>query len=185
METLQAIWDLVSPWLPSREQLESVAKVAPVGTATIALFAASIAWVSLNTQKLIARRRAATDFFLKTEMDKAMLDAYDEYKNSAKTFAGQHVAVISDTEANGHYRNIRRYLDVVELLAIGIHTKTFDENVCYWFWFSILERATVDCAPVIRKAREEDGAFTYEELVRLQKRWKKRDKWRRRKATQV
>ncbi len=51
---------------------EHVGKVAPIITALIALVAAVVAIISLRTQVHIARRRAAIDVFLKTEMDQAM-----------------------------------------------------------------------------------------------------------------
>ena len=49
--------------------LETVAKLAPIGTALIALSAAIIALLAILAQMHIARRRAAIDFFLKTEVD--------------------------------------------------------------------------------------------------------------------
>jgi hypothetical protein len=55
---------------------EHLGKVAPIITALIALVAAVVAIISLRTQVHIARRRAAIDVFLKTEMDQAMLTAY-------------------------------------------------------------------------------------------------------------
>ena len=63
-------------WVDIKACAEEVAKLAPIGTAFIAILAASIALWSLCTQKSIARRRAAIDFFPKTEMDDTMLKAY-------------------------------------------------------------------------------------------------------------
>jgi hypothetical protein len=48
---------------------QNAGKVAPVLTASIAVVAACIAVRSIEAQKLIARKRAAIDFFLKTETD--------------------------------------------------------------------------------------------------------------------
>jgi hypothetical protein len=46
---------------------ETIAKIAPIGTALIALLAAIIALGAIWTQMHIARRRASIDFFLKTD----------------------------------------------------------------------------------------------------------------------
>jgi len=54
--------------------LETVAKLAPIGTALIALSAAIIALLAILAQMHIARRRAAIDFFLKTEVDRTAID---------------------------------------------------------------------------------------------------------------
>jgi hypothetical protein len=132
LETLRYLGNLVIPSLPSHEEWERYGRVAPVCTALVAFFAALIALTTLNTQKKIAQRRAAIDFFLKTEMDTAMVDAYHNYKASVKEFIGQSSAIVTD-ENSTRYRDVRTYLDIIELLAIGIHTKVFDENVCYWF----------------------------------------------------
>ena len=49
--------------------LDDVEKFAPIATATIALIAAVVAFVAIKVQRSIARKRAALDFFLKTETD--------------------------------------------------------------------------------------------------------------------
>jgi hypothetical protein len=48
-------------------------------TVLIALCALTVAMVSIRSQREIARKRAATDFFLKTEMDPATLQAHKDY----------------------------------------------------------------------------------------------------------
>src|SRR5258708_13192383 len=60
--------------------LETVAKLAPIVTALIALSAAFIALLAIWVQMIVARRRAAIDFFLKTEIDKTAIDLYKTFK---------------------------------------------------------------------------------------------------------
>ena|SRR5579863_3161737 len=69
--------------------LEEVAKIAPAFTAIIAVAAVGVAWWSLAAQKRVARRRAAIDFFLKTEMDKEMLDAHQRYLDAVKVLKAE------------------------------------------------------------------------------------------------
>lgn len=159
---------------------EHVGKVAPAVTALVALIAATIALVSLQTQKSLARKRSAIDFFLKTEMDKAMLEAYESYRGGLKALRNADLSDLSG-ELGDHYRCVRTYLDVSELLAIGINMKAFDDDVCYGFWYSILKRATADAKVVIQHARKEQGGdYTYEELLILVRRWDERDRTDRR-----
>src|SRR2546428_3230408 len=60
--------------------LETAAKFAPIATALIALVASCIALCAIRAQRDIARRRAAIDFFLKTEMDDTVLKLYKRFK---------------------------------------------------------------------------------------------------------
>jgi hypothetical protein len=48
-------------------------------TAIVALFALFVAGTGIWFQRHIARQRAAIDFFIKTEMDRHLLDAYDDF----------------------------------------------------------------------------------------------------------
>ena len=61
---------------------DDIAKVAPAATALVAFCALVVALCSLGNQKSIARKRAAIDFFLKTELDDKLLDAYAKYKKA-------------------------------------------------------------------------------------------------------
>ena len=62
---------------------ETIAKLAPIGTALIVLIAAIIAFGSMWVQMHIARRRTSIDFFLKVEMDKTVIDLYNKFKTGA------------------------------------------------------------------------------------------------------
>ena len=161
---------------------EHVGKVAPVITALIALAAATVAIISLLTQKEIARKRAAVDVFLKTEMDKEMVKAYRAYEDGlekSKQYQDIDHFQKADIEA---YRAVRTYLDVNELICIGIERKAFDQRVCYGFWHGVLNRARTEGAAIIDHARAapEGGERTYEHILSVNERWKRQgdEKWR-------
>jgi hypothetical protein len=163
-------WPDLSDW----SFWEHVGKVAPIITAVIAFGAAWLALASLRTQKDIARKRAAIDVFLKTEMDQGMLTAYREY--------------VEGLELSKQYNNIdqywavRTYLDVNELICIGINHKAFDQRVCYGFWVGILNKARTEGVDIIDHVRKSvDGAHTYDHILSVNERWQKpgREKWRR------
>ena len=67
---------------------EHLGRVAPAITALIAGVAALLALLSLKAQLDIARKRAAIDVFLKTEMDQGMNAAYREYVEGLKLSKG-------------------------------------------------------------------------------------------------
>lgn len=56
--------------------LEGLVRITPIGTVIIALGALGIPTWSLLAQTGVSRRRAAIDFFLKTEMSEKLLIAY-------------------------------------------------------------------------------------------------------------
>jgi Domain of unknown function (DUF4760) len=162
---------------------EHVGKVAPIITAAIAFGAAWLALASLRTQKDIARKRAAIDVFLKTEMDREMLNAYQKYEaglEKAKEYQDIDQFKQSDAEA---YRAVRTYLDVNELICIGINREAFDQRVCYGFWHGILNRARTEGAAIIEHARNlpDGGARRYEHILSVDERWQRQGnkKWRR------
>ena len=90
---------------------EHVGKVAPIITSLIALVAATVAIVSLRTQVEIARKRAAIDVFLKTEMDQGMLTAYRDFEVGLK--ASKQYQDIDQFEKDhpSKYMAVRTYLD--------------------------------------------------------------------------
>jgi hypothetical protein len=151
---------------------EEVAKIAPLGTAVIALVAATIAIISLRTQVSIARKRAAIDIFLKTEMDPAMLAAYQGYKDGLKAFKAFVSAEEFVAQEPKKYDAIRTYLDVNELICIGINEKVFDQRVCYGFWANILNVAATEGKSIIAHARcPKENIRTYEEVLKVSRRW--------------
>jgi hypothetical protein len=115
---------------------------APYGTALIASGALTTAIVAICMQTLVARRRAAIDFFLKTDLDHNMLEAHRDFRAAVKTLkshlaGGQTVKVFEDNN-EAIYRHILKYLNIHELVAVGIKNRVFDETVCFNFWGDVL-----------------------------------------------
>jgi hypothetical protein len=143
-------------------------------TGAVALGAAGIALHSIETQREIARKRAAMDFFAKTEMDKHTLDAHGDYLKGVAALKG-HLAQQKCYDAflgEDACKDIREYLNLHELMAVGISQNVFDDNVCFDFWKGELTRAYSDTAELIKKIQEQPKQkYTYIELVKLAKRW--------------
>ena len=149
---------------------EEAVELAPIATASIALGAVLVALISISAQKAVARKRAAIDVFFKTEMDKEMLAAFSGYTAALKKL--KEATSIEDFSHTPEYDSIRAYLDVNELISIGINRKVFDERVCYGFWRTILTTACRDAAKVIDHARNQpSGERTYDQLLRVNDRW--------------
>jgi Domain of unknown function (DUF4760) len=168
---------------------EHVAKFAPIVTAAIALVAASIAffaartaWRSLQTQKSLALKKSAIDFFLKVEMDKSMLDDYSAYKRGLSELAKQDKNNTSAEYDLNFWREsdpvcydaITRYLDVIELMATAIKSGAFDEEVCFGLWSRVLSEAVKNAKPVIDNERINPELRTYDDLLELERDWRAR-----------
>ena len=80
------------------------------------------------------------------------------------------------SEDSAHCDNVMSYLNIHELIAVGIHKKVFDEDVCFDFWSDELIDAYKDCGELINHMRERDRSiFSYVDLEDLAKKWKERD----------
>jgi hypothetical protein len=146
------------------------ARYAPLATAGVALLALVIAVASIVTQRRIARRRAAIDFFLKTEMDEKMVSAFEALEDSIRAL--QQAPSMQEFSRTSECKKIRAYLSIHELMAVGIHNNTFDQRICYDFWSDVLTRCYNDAATYIQYRRTEPGcAQAYDDLIRLHKRW--------------
>jgi hypothetical protein len=160
--------------------LNEVAKIAPIATATIAGVALIIALASIFVQRGLARRRAALDFFFKTEMDKSTVDAYNSYESAIEKFK-KHGSAKALYDDDAEYRSVRAYLNIHELVAVGIHTGVLDEKVCYNFWSDELIEAFEDSKSLIDYIRSMGSVFSYTEFEKLSKKWTKRDESEKRK----
>lgn len=150
-------------------------------TAGIAFGAGVVAVSSIITQRELARKKAAFDFFAKTEMDKSMLDAHNTYLDGIKElkeFMRHNDSLEKFTKTHKeHYRGIRSYLNLHELMGVGIEKNVFDDYVCFDYWADELYRICENAAPVIKYVRDRpDGLYTYTALIELQERWKDRDR---------
>lgn len=157
------------------EFLVEAAKIADdyasLVTAIIAFGALATAIWSLYAQKRTARRRAAIDFFLKTEMDKELLEAWDRF-NKAVDLLKQEPDINTFAKRE-EYKHIRAYLNVHELLATGVNNKVFDRRVAYDFWSDTFLNAVTDAQRVITHARSAPHSdYTYLELINLDRRWR-------------
>jgi hypothetical protein len=51
------------------------------------------------------------------------------------------------------YHHVRSYLNVLELMAVGIENNTFDERICYVYWKGFVLDAMRDTAKLIDHIR--------------------------------
>src|SRR2546430_16147344 len=117
---------------------ETIAKHAPIGTSLIVLIAAIIALGAMWVQMHIARRRASIDFFLKTEMDKTVIDLYNKFKANAPSIA--FVPDPSDLTRRD-YNDTRVFLNICELIAVGVNKGAFSKRVSEAYWGEVIPEA--------------------------------------------
>jgi hypothetical protein len=152
---------------------EAAAKVAPLATAVIALLAAVIALIALFIQRDTARRRAAIDFFLKTEMDNDLIDAYNDFNDLAPQIA----AIISRptlSKRDDDYKKLIKWLNICELIAVGVNLGAFSERVSYDYWGYILPDALQEGWLFIQHVRNTPdlgGPETFSDLQKLCHKW--------------
>jgi hypothetical protein len=158
--------------------LDRVLRYAPLLTPTVGSIAAAIAIAAISAQKSIARKRAAVDFFLKTDLDHNMLEAYTAFENARKKFnahaasGGSVKDFFENSETEKDYRSILRYLNIHELVAVGIKNKVLDERVCYNFWSDAMVRHVRELRSIIEYEIEDGGsAALFLELRQLSAKW--------------
>jgi hypothetical protein len=158
---------------------DDVARYAPIVTASVAVVAAIVAMGSIVVQRRLARKRAAIDFFLKTEMDDKMVEAYKKFHLALDDMKKQ--ASLESFSQSEKYNDIRNYLDICELFAVGIHNKIFDHRICYHYWADTVCNACRDAKSVIEQIRlKPDGEKTYEQVTRLTALWSSKPRvWQR------
>lgn len=115
-------------------------------------------------------------------MDAAMFTAYRDYV--AGLSASKKYSDMDQFEKNDptSYMAVRMYLDVNELICIGINHGAFDQRVCYVFWYNILNKARTEGADIIDHARKPtDGGHTYDHILTVSDRWRRpgNERWRR------
>jgi hypothetical protein len=157
-----------------------LAQHAPIVTATVAITAVWVAWRSLQTQRDTARKRAALDLFFKTEMDKSIATAFEQYDDHIKTLLANPAMPMNEFSEKHklEYLNILSCLNIHELIAVGIYTCVLDEEVCYQFWSDEIRNARRDAIRVIEYVRTDGGggsSNSYTEMVKLAKQWDDRE----------
>lgn len=160
--------------MPSFSVLDEAAKYASIATAAVAGIALAVAVASILVQRGIAKRRAAIDFFFKTEMDKSIVDAYHAFESAMEKFK-EHGSVENLYNDEADYRSVRAYLNIHELVAVGIHKRVLDEKVCFDFWSDELMDAYEDGKPLIEYLRTLGSEFAYTDLEKLNNKWVKWD----------
>jgi hypothetical protein len=150
------------------------------GIAGGALWAAN---KSINSQREIARKRAAMDFFVKTEMDQDTLKSHKRFNDAVDKLIS-HLASgdpCAGFVATPEYWHIRDYLNLHELMAVGLNTQVYDDDVCFAFWSRELEQAYEKTLPLIQHIQNmPDEKDTYTELVKVTEGWLKKDADRKR-----
>lgn len=69
------------------------------------------------------------------------------------------------------YFAIRRYLNIHDLIAVGIKNGMFDNQTCFDFWSDVLIKSVEASRPLIDFLRLKQSG-TYRELVSLYTNWK-------------
>jgi hypothetical protein len=164
-------------YIPDFEWWETVAKLAPIFTALIALSAAIIALVAIWAQMHIARRRASIDFFLKTEMDRTMIDLYNKFKTQAPS-----ITSIPHPFGRKDYEDVRAFLNICELIAVGVNKGAFSKSVSYAYWGDVIPesyRTAKQLITNIRNTPGEGSRHTYVDLEELAEKWSKKEARRR------
>ncbi|MDF0498095.1 DUF4760 domain-containing protein [Bradyrhizobium yuanmingense] len=141
-------------------------------TALVALGAAGIAIHSIAAQRDIARKRATIDFFLKSSMDKECLAAYVAFKTEIEKFKQPNFDYGSYVPTAKH-NAVRVWLNICELVAVGINRKVFDDRLAFDSWAAILPWCHKQCAELIkwRRENEEECELIYFDLEILSTRW--------------
>jgi hypothetical protein len=144
----------------------------------IAILSALISYRSLYVQRKLAQQKAAVDVFVKTEMDDSMIQAYENFRKALHQLA--KTPDMREFAETDEYRHIRNFLNIQELIAVGVHNKVFDRKVCHRYWGDILTRSCADARPVIDHAKAQPhGQYTYSDLERLNRNWSTPWWWRR------
>jgi hypothetical protein len=157
---------------------EESAKIALLGTAVIATLAAAIALAAMFAQRDTAKRRAAIDFFLRTEMDQAIIGAYEKFEELAPR-SGALIKQPNFSKTHQDYKDLRRWLNICELIAVGINQDAFSERISLDYWGDVLPGTYRDAKEFIEFIRQKEG--TSESFYELEKLIGKR-KWRPRPA---
>jgi hypothetical protein len=168
--------DLIGGFRAVGSFLSAAVAYAPLVTATVATIAGGIAFYSICVTRNIARKRAAIDFFLKTEADKSIVDIFQRFDESLEKVnkdidAGKALTEITRT---GHYKDVHTCLNIHELLAIGVANEVFDERVAYHYWSAALVGHKKKAERLINFSREApDDYSAYIGMLELSKEWEK------------
>ncbi len=159
----------VSPW-----DTATYGTVAQIFTAIVALSAILVAGYSIHAQQQVARRRAALDFFLKTEMDDKMIDRYADYIKALPAIPHDLSEMDNFRKVNSEdYHRIRNYLNILELMALGVRTEALSDVICREYWSDFVSQALNDCAVIIEYMRSIPGSEdAFSALIAVESEWR-------------
>jgi hypothetical protein len=152
--------------------LDYAATHAPIVTGTMAVLAFFGVIISICVQRRMAQTRAAIDFFSKTETDEKMLEAYRKYRCGVAVLqTTPNVVAFMQTD---DYRSVRSYLNVHELLAVGVNRGAIHYSVARDYWINELERACNDCNRLLLHLDGDPAEKrTYIEMKTLNRKWQR------------
>jgi hypothetical protein len=156
------------------ELWSTIAKHSLEFSALIVLIAAIVAYRAVRLQQEMARGRAALDFFLKTETDDKVIRLYDEFKRIAP---GLREAAFDDFIFTKECQQVRAFLNVCELIAVGVNEGVLSDRVAFAYWGDVLPESYLAAEPFIRfvRRRPQIGSpQTYAELEILSRKWHQR-----------
>jgi hypothetical protein len=106
------------------------------------------------------------DFFLKTEIDKTAIELYKAFKEHAPSMSS--IPSISIEPTTTHYNDVRSWLNICELIAVGVNKGVFSKTVSEAYWGDVvpwshrtaeeLDRVLIKSAcPLCHQWRRESG----------------------------
>ncbi|HEX3506651.1 MAG TPA: DUF4760 domain-containing protein [Xanthobacteraceae bacterium] len=163
---------------------EELAKLAPIGTAAVALLAlittvvgVIVALLNLRFQSQTARRRATIDFFFKTEMDENTFKIYNDFRAELPNIAAiVSRPVLKHTDAD--YIALIKWLNICEMLAMGVRSKAFSDPVAHQYWGYVIpdsyNRTRLFIDRVRRTPNIDAGPKSFWDLQKLSEEWDQR-----------
>jgi uncharacterized protein DUF4760 len=161
--------------------IANAADFAQIVTAAIAFLGALLAAISILNQRNIARRRAAIDFFHRTQMDATGIELYNDFRRIAPGIAA--ITSMESFVATPEHSRVRSFLNVCELISVAINERVFSERVSYAYWGDVLPWSFKAAEPLIQYVRQRPGEgtpSTYRDLERVAKMWAERNAKRQR-----
>ena len=145
---------------------------APSLTGAMAVCAVIGAIISICVQRRTAQTRAAIDFFLKTETDEKMLEAHQKYRSGVAALKkSTNIAAFAQMD---DCRSVRSYLNVHELLAVGVNRGAIHYAVARDFWINELGKACIDCNRLLLHLEGDPAEKrTYSEMKTLNQEWQR------------
>lgn len=102
------------------------------------------------------------------------MDAHKEYTKAVKQLKShlEKKRSLDEFAQTDEYWAIRDYLNLHELMGVGINQEVFDDHVCYDFWSGELERAWKDTSELIKYIQGlPEWKNSYVELAAVHERW--------------